>query len=233
MLKQKIFIQKRNSEQDRKAVYNRIVWYEAVRSKIIMFNNLMKEHEEKGKVVDVTKTATKPKNRGRSGRLIGLNRQDIHDSRSKGFKVATQRWHEIMKDRWQPKKNPAHKRHRKKIETKRMNNRKAARNAVTESGRTEFDVGLGLSSDRVRHQTVLPNAQTKDRVRHLRQNLSLRLFKADRVRRKITDTGPSPTSNAHYQTHRLRTESVVRVPSPWSVVQSNSPLHKLLHGYRK
>ncbi|KAL4570304.1 hypothetical protein LXL04_025956 [Taraxacum kok-saghyz] len=66
----------------------------------------------------------------------------------------------------------------------------------------------GLSPDRVRHQTVLPNAQTKDRVRHLRQNLSLRLFKADRVRRKITDSGPSPTSNAHYQTHRLRTESV-------------------------
>ncbi|KAL4577892.1 hypothetical protein LXL04_014007 [Taraxacum kok-saghyz] len=73
------------------------------------------------------------------------------------------------------------------------------------------DMGLErscrLSPDRVRHQTVLPNAQTKDRVRHLRQNLSLRLFKADRVRRKITDSGPSPTSNTHYQTHRLWTES--------------------------
>ncbi|KAL4562111.1 hypothetical protein LXL04_034305 [Taraxacum kok-saghyz] len=47
VLKQKIFISKRNSEEDRKAVYNRICWYEAVRSKILMFNNFMKEHEEK------------------------------------------------------------------------------------------------------------------------------------------------------------------------------------------
>ena len=47
MLKQKIFAQKRNSEQDKKAVYDRIVWYEAVRSKILTFNNFMKEHEEK------------------------------------------------------------------------------------------------------------------------------------------------------------------------------------------
>ena len=47
MLKQKIFIQKRNFEQDRKAVYSWIVWYEAVCSKILMFHNFMKEHEEK------------------------------------------------------------------------------------------------------------------------------------------------------------------------------------------
>ena len=47
MLKQKIVIQKRNSEQDKKAVYERIVWYEAVRNKIVTFNNIMKEHEEK------------------------------------------------------------------------------------------------------------------------------------------------------------------------------------------
>ena len=47
MLKQKIFIQQRNSEQDKKAVYQRIVCYEAVRNKIITFNNFMKEHKEK------------------------------------------------------------------------------------------------------------------------------------------------------------------------------------------
>ena len=47
MLKKNIFIQKRNSKQDKKDVYERIVWYEAVRSKIISFNNFMKEHEEK------------------------------------------------------------------------------------------------------------------------------------------------------------------------------------------
>ena len=47
MLKQKIFIQKRNSEQDKKDVYKRIVWYEGVRNKIITFNNFMKEHEVK------------------------------------------------------------------------------------------------------------------------------------------------------------------------------------------
>ncbi|KAL4589011.1 hypothetical protein LXL04_001913 [Taraxacum kok-saghyz] len=66
----------------------------------------------------------------------------------------------------------------------------------TESGRTEFDVRLGLSSGPSPTQNHKPNAQTKDRVRHLRQNLSLRLFRADRVRRQITDSGPSPTSNA-------------------------------------
>ena len=47
MLKQKIVAQKRNSEQDKKAVYERIVWYEAVRTKIVTFNNFMKEHEDK------------------------------------------------------------------------------------------------------------------------------------------------------------------------------------------
>ena len=47
MLKQKIFAQNRNSAQDRKEVYDRIVWYEAVRSKIITFYNFMNEHEEK------------------------------------------------------------------------------------------------------------------------------------------------------------------------------------------
>ena len=47
MLKQKIFLQNRNSEQDKQAVYRRIVWYEAVCSKIITFHNFMREHEEK------------------------------------------------------------------------------------------------------------------------------------------------------------------------------------------
>ena len=47
MLKQKIFTQSRNSAQDRKEVLDRIVWYEAVRSKIITFHNFMNEHEEK------------------------------------------------------------------------------------------------------------------------------------------------------------------------------------------
>ncbi|KAL4572095.1 hypothetical protein LXL04_018864 [Taraxacum kok-saghyz] len=80
---------------------------------------------------------------------------------------------------------------------------------ATESGRTEFDVGLRLRPDRVRHQTLLPNAQTKDRVRHLRQNLSLRNFTTDRVRGKTSDPGPSLTSQERYQTLGLRTESVV------------------------
>ncbi|KAL4572540.1 hypothetical protein LXL04_019320 [Taraxacum kok-saghyz] len=79
----------------------------------------------------------------------------------------------------------------------------------TESGRTEFDVGLRLRPDRVRHQTLLPNAQTKDRVRHLRQNLSLRNITTDRVRGKTSDPGPSLTSQERYQTLGLRTESVV------------------------
>ena len=47
MLKQKIFAQSRNSAQDRKEVYDQIVWYEDVRSKIITFHNFMNEHEEK------------------------------------------------------------------------------------------------------------------------------------------------------------------------------------------
>ncbi|KAL4572543.1 hypothetical protein LXL04_019323 [Taraxacum kok-saghyz] len=47
MLKQKIFFQSRNSAQDRKEVYDWIVWYEVVRSKIITFHNFMNEHEEK------------------------------------------------------------------------------------------------------------------------------------------------------------------------------------------
>ena len=47
MLKQKIFTQSRNSAQDRKEVLDRIIWYEAVRSKIITFFNFMQEHEEK------------------------------------------------------------------------------------------------------------------------------------------------------------------------------------------
>ena len=47
MLKQKIFAQSRNSAQDRKEAYDWIVWYEAVRSKIITFHNFMQEHEEK------------------------------------------------------------------------------------------------------------------------------------------------------------------------------------------
>ncbi|KAL4590760.1 hypothetical protein LXL04_003703 [Taraxacum kok-saghyz] len=46
MLKQKIFAQKRNSAQDRKEVMDQIIWYESVRSKIIMFHNFMVEHEE-------------------------------------------------------------------------------------------------------------------------------------------------------------------------------------------
>ena len=46
MLKQKIVAQNRNSEHDKKEAYARIVWYEAVRSKIITFFNFMKEHEE-------------------------------------------------------------------------------------------------------------------------------------------------------------------------------------------
>ncbi|KAL4554261.1 hypothetical protein LXL04_039619 [Taraxacum kok-saghyz] len=46
MLKHKIFAQKRNLKQYRKAVYDRIVWYEVVCSKILTFNNFMKEHEE-------------------------------------------------------------------------------------------------------------------------------------------------------------------------------------------
>ena len=46
MLKQKIFAQNRNSEYDKKEALARIVWHEAVRSKIITFFNFMKEHEE-------------------------------------------------------------------------------------------------------------------------------------------------------------------------------------------
>ena len=45
MLKQKIFLQNGNSEQDKQDVYRRIIWYEAVRSKIITFYNFMREHE--------------------------------------------------------------------------------------------------------------------------------------------------------------------------------------------
>ncbi|KAL4579198.1 hypothetical protein LXL04_015336 [Taraxacum kok-saghyz] len=47
------------------------------------------------------------------------------------------------------------------------------------------DHGLRLSPDRVRHQTVLPNAQTKDRVRHEGQKRTESEAKsktADRVR---------------------------------------------------
>ncbi|KAL4590096.1 hypothetical protein LXL04_003015 [Taraxacum kok-saghyz] len=47
MLKQKIFLQSRNSLEARKEVFDRIVWHEAVRSKIITFYNFMLEHEEK------------------------------------------------------------------------------------------------------------------------------------------------------------------------------------------
>ncbi|KAL4564661.1 hypothetical protein LXL04_028729 [Taraxacum kok-saghyz] len=47
MLKQKIFAQIRNSEHDKMEAYARIVWHEAVRSKIITFHNFMVEHEEK------------------------------------------------------------------------------------------------------------------------------------------------------------------------------------------
>ncbi|KAL4584282.1 hypothetical protein LXL04_008878 [Taraxacum kok-saghyz] len=47
MLKQKIYTQSRNSAQDRKEVLDRIIWYEAVRSKIIKFFNFIQEHEEK------------------------------------------------------------------------------------------------------------------------------------------------------------------------------------------
>ena len=47
MLKQKIMAQKQNSEQDKRAVHERIIWYEAVRTKIITFNNFMLEHEER------------------------------------------------------------------------------------------------------------------------------------------------------------------------------------------
>jgi hypothetical protein len=47
MLKQKIFAQIRNSEHDKMEAYARIVWYEAVRSKIITFHNFMIEHEDK------------------------------------------------------------------------------------------------------------------------------------------------------------------------------------------
>ena len=47
MLKQKIFLQTRNSAEDKKEVYDMIVWYEAVRSKIITFFNFMNEHEVK------------------------------------------------------------------------------------------------------------------------------------------------------------------------------------------
>ncbi|KAL4558758.1 hypothetical protein LXL04_036960 [Taraxacum kok-saghyz] len=98
---------------------------------------------------------------------------------------------------------------------------------MTESGRTEFDVGLGLSSDcpdRVRHQRLLPNT---------------------------SDSGPSPTSEANFSVcdyigrteseAKGRTESVVRVrrtlsnaqttdrvrgpsPSLWSETLANSPL---------
>ncbi|KAL4592545.1 hypothetical protein LXL04_005545 [Taraxacum kok-saghyz] len=42
-----IFLQSRNSREDRKEAYDKIVWYEAVRSKIITFHNFMIEHEEK------------------------------------------------------------------------------------------------------------------------------------------------------------------------------------------
>ncbi|KAL4558320.1 hypothetical protein LXL04_036518 [Taraxacum kok-saghyz] len=98
--------------------------------------------------------------------------------------------------------------------------------AITESGRTEFDVGLGLSSDcpdRVRHQRLLPNT---------------------------SDSGPSPTSEANFSVcdyigrteseAKGRTESVVQVrrtlsnaqttdrvrgpsPSLWSETLANSP----------
>ncbi|KAL4572567.1 hypothetical protein LXL04_019347 [Taraxacum kok-saghyz] len=45
MLKKKIMAQKRNSEQDKRVVYDRICWYEAVRTKIITFHNFMLEHQ--------------------------------------------------------------------------------------------------------------------------------------------------------------------------------------------
>ena len=47
MLKQKIFLQTRNSAEDKKEAYDMIVWYEAVCSKIITFFNFMNEHEVK------------------------------------------------------------------------------------------------------------------------------------------------------------------------------------------
>ena len=46
MVKQKVVAQNRNSEHDKKEVLARIVWHEAVLSKIITFFNFMKEHEE-------------------------------------------------------------------------------------------------------------------------------------------------------------------------------------------
>ncbi|KAL4580016.1 hypothetical protein LXL04_016189 [Taraxacum kok-saghyz] len=45
LVKQKVVAQSRNSEHDKKEVLARIVWHEAVRSKIITFFNFMKEHE--------------------------------------------------------------------------------------------------------------------------------------------------------------------------------------------
>ena len=47
MIKQKVVAQSRNSEHDKKEVLARIVWHEAVRSRILMFYNFMNEHEEK------------------------------------------------------------------------------------------------------------------------------------------------------------------------------------------
>ncbi|KAL4568005.1 hypothetical protein LXL04_023605 [Taraxacum kok-saghyz] len=45
LVKQKVVAQNRNSEHDKKEVLARIVWHEAMRSKIITFFNFMKEHE--------------------------------------------------------------------------------------------------------------------------------------------------------------------------------------------
>ena len=45
MVKQKLMAHKRNSDKDKRAAYDRIVWYEVVRTKIITFNNWRLEHK--------------------------------------------------------------------------------------------------------------------------------------------------------------------------------------------
>jgi len=45
LVKQKVIAQNQNSEYDKKEVLARVIWYEAVRNKIVTFFNFMKEHE--------------------------------------------------------------------------------------------------------------------------------------------------------------------------------------------
>ncbi|KAL4561850.1 hypothetical protein LXL04_034031 [Taraxacum kok-saghyz] len=49
MMKQKVMLQKRNLEADKKSIYDRITWYQDVRNRITHFNNFMFEHQKNKK----------------------------------------------------------------------------------------------------------------------------------------------------------------------------------------